>query len=103
MRGRRRADPDLRDRAVRHRLHLGGLERLVRVRRGLRPGAEGALPRRQAAQHVTESARAHSYILSKEVPTTCQFWLLTLWLLTFWMLTVNLRVFLTLFSDFVYF
>ena len=31
---------------------------------------------------VTESARACSYLLSKQVQETCQFWLLTLWLLT---------------------
>ena len=40
---------------------------------------------------------------SKQVQKTCPSWRLTLWLLTFWMLTVNLRVFLRLFSDFVYF
>ena len=34
---------------------------------------------------VTESARACSYILSKQVQETCQFWLLTFWLLTFWL------------------
>ena len=33
-------------------------------------------------QQVTESARAHSHILSKQVQRTCQFWLLTFWLLT---------------------
>ena len=43
---------------------------------------------------VTESARACSYILSKQVEKICSFWLLTLWLLTFWLLTVYLRVFL---------
>ena len=37
---------------------------------------------------VTESARACSYILSKEVEKTVQFWLLTLWLLTCWLLTI---------------
>ena len=39
----------------------------------------------EAAVHlrvVTESARACSYILSKQVQKICSFWLLTLWLLT---------------------
>ena len=31
---------------------------------------------------VTESASAHSYIFSKQLQKTCQFWLLTFWLLT---------------------
>ena len=35
--------------------------------------------RRGTAQHVTESARAHSYSLSEEVPKTLEFWLLTFW------------------------
>ena len=55
---------------------------------------------------VTESARAHSYLLSKQVQTqqkTGQFWLLTLWLFTFWLFKVYFRDLLTLFSDFVYF
>ena len=45
---------------------------------------------------VTESARAHSYILSEEVQKTCQFWRLTLWLLTFWLLKVYHRAFIKL-------
>ena len=51
---------------------------------------------------VTESARAHSYILSKQVRKTCQFWLFTLWLLTFWLLTVYLIVVMPLFRGFVH-
>ena len=34
----------------------------------------------QVLSEVAESARAHSYILSKEVQKTSQFWLLTFWL-----------------------
>ena len=41
---------------------------------------------------VTESARSCSYILSKQVQETCQFWLLTFWLLTFWLLTFWLLI-----------
>ena len=39
------------------------------------------------AEEVAESARAHSYISSKQVQKTCQIRLLTLWLLTFWLFT----------------
>ena len=37
---------------------------------------------RDELEPVTESARAHSYILSKQVQKTCKIWLLTFWLLT---------------------
>ena len=70
----------------------------------------GVLPERYmplaavlAVAAVTESARAHSYILSKQLQKTCQFWLLMRWLLTFWLLRVYLGLFLTLFSGFVQF
>ena len=37
---------------------------------------------RSVRDQVTESAHACSYILSKQVRETCQFWLSTFWLLT---------------------
>ena len=56
------------------------LERLVEVRADL-SWTDPRFSDRISAL-VTESARAHIYILSKQVQKTCQFWLLTFWLLT---------------------
>ena len=40
----------------------------------------GHVARTAAGVEVTESARAHSYILSEEVRKICKFWMLTFWL-----------------------
>ena len=70
-----------------------------------RRGRDGGGPRRvgRDGPDVTESARARSYIFSKQVQKVCQFWLFTLQLLTFWLSTVYLKVVRTLLSGVVHF